>query len=82
MLVRTQENSALLIYTAGVEFAGTLRDFVRGDLSRKYPELMADVKVFLSPSHAVAKAPWVHASSRCCAAASHLWQCPSMQCLE
>ena len=29
----------------GVEFAGTLRDFVRGDLSRKYPELMADVQV-------------------------------------
>jgi hypothetical protein len=22
----------------GVEFAGTLRDFVRGDLARKYPE--------------------------------------------
>ncbi|CAL5221410.1 g3596 [Coccomyxa viridis] len=34
----------------GVEFAGTLRDFVRGDLSRKYPELMADVKVTLLQS--------------------------------
>ncbi|CAK0781088.1 hypothetical protein CVIRNUC_005282 [Coccomyxa viridis] len=34
----------------GVEFAGTLRDFVRGDLSRKYPELMADVQVTLLQS--------------------------------
>lgn len=34
-----------LLDPAGVEFAGTLRDFVRGDLARKYPELMADVKV-------------------------------------
>ncbi len=35
---------------AGVEFAGTLRDFVRGDLSRKYPELMPDVQVVLLQS--------------------------------
>ncbi len=35
---------------AGVEFAGTLRDFVRGDLARKYPELMDDVEVVLLQS--------------------------------
>ena len=40
---REMQSSAVSI--AGVEFAGTLRDFVRGDLARKYPELMADVKV-------------------------------------
>ncbi|KAK9915294.1 hypothetical protein WJX75_007230 [Coccomyxa subellipsoidea] len=34
----------------GVEFAGTLRDFVRGDLARKYPELMGDVEVVLLQS--------------------------------
>ncbi|CAL8468561.1 g8101 [Coccomyxa elongata] len=34
----------------GVEFAGTLRDFVRGDLARKYPELMDDVEVVLLQS--------------------------------
>lgn len=33
-----------------MEFAGTLRDFVRGDLSRKYYELMPDVEVVLLQS--------------------------------
>jgi NADH:ubiquinone reductase (non-electrogenic) len=35
---------------AGVEFAGTLADFLRGDLKRKYPELMPYVKVTLLQS--------------------------------
>jgi NADH:ubiquinone reductase (non-electrogenic) len=34
----------------GVEFAGTLSDFVREDLKRKYPELMQYVKVSLLQS--------------------------------
>lgn len=34
----------------GVEFAGTLSDFVREDLKRKYPELMQYVKVSLMQS--------------------------------
>lgn len=33
--------------TAGVEFAGTLSDFLREDLRRKYPELMPYVQVTL-----------------------------------
>jgi NADH dehydrogenase FAD-containing subunit len=32
---------------AGVEFAGTLADFVRVDLRRKYAELMPSVRVTL-----------------------------------
>lgn len=40
-----REMQSSVVTIAGVEFAGTLRDFVRGDLARKYPELMADVKV-------------------------------------
>lgn len=32
---------------AGVEFAGTLSDFLREDLKKKYPELMPYVKVTL-----------------------------------
>ncbi len=82
LLVYTYGDSALYPDSAGVEFAGTLRDFVRGDLSRKYPELMADVKVSLSPSHAVNQAPLVQASLQCYAAASHLWQFPNMPCSD
>lgn len=40
----------LLCFLAGVEFAGTLSDFVRVDLQRKYPELMQDVRVTLLQS--------------------------------
>ena len=36
-----------LCCAAGVEFSGTLSDFVRGDLKKKYPELMPYVKVTL-----------------------------------
>lgn len=32
---------------AGVEFAGTLSDFLREDLKKKYPELMRFVRVSL-----------------------------------
>ena len=41
---------AWLVPCTGVEFAGTLRDFVRGDLARKYPELMGDVEGVLLQS--------------------------------
>jgi NADH:ubiquinone reductase (non-electrogenic) len=34
----------------GVEFAGTLNDFVRQDLRKKYPELMPYVRVTLLQS--------------------------------
>lgn len=37
-------------HRAGVEFAGTLSDFVRVDLKRKFPELMQYVKVTLIQS--------------------------------
>ena len=37
----------LLPNAAGVEFAGTLSDFLREDLNKKYPELMQYVRVSL-----------------------------------
>lgn len=39
--------AALCTAAAGVEFAGTLSDFLREDLKRKYPELMPYVQVTL-----------------------------------
>ena len=60
---------------SGVEFAGTLRDFVRGDLARKYPELMADVKVSPPSSHALLSWSLLQAqlhAARCAALLCHI----------
>ena len=42
----------------GVEFAGTLADFVRVDLRRKYLELMPYVRVTLLQARARCRATW------------------------